>query len=230
MPLVQVNNKELFCLIIFIISILGSVKIASLNCMGLRAHHQDMVVDHKLLKADIIQLSETSLTAESSLDSVDLPGFRSSHTVVSNGKGISSYFKLSSVQGPSIESFRGADFQVSVLSLPRVDCINVYRSSTGSLVETSDAIVERIKEDQPTLITGDFNVCTVKEPNNSITRRLMEMGFTQLVTKATHIQGGHIDHVYWRDSSQPAFMDPVVERYSPYYSDHDALLITLKTL
>mgnify|MGYP003334306399 CR=1 FL=1 len=195
--------------------------------MGLRAHHQDLLVDHKLLKADILQLSETSLTSESNLDAVDLPGFKGSHTVVSNGKGISSYFKESSLQGPNIESFRGADFQVSVLSLPRVDCLNVYRSSTGSLVETADAIVERIKDDQPTLIMGDFNVCLVKEPNNSITRRLLEMGFSQLVTKATHIQGGHIDHVYWRDSSR-CWEEPDVERYSPYYSDHDGLLVTLR--
>ena len=195
--------------------------------MGLGAHHQDLLVDHKLLKADILQLSETSLNTDSNLDSVTIPGFQSSHTVVSNGKGISSYFKESTVQDHLIEGYRGVDFQLSVLSLPDVDCMNVYRSSTASLVETADAILERIKDDKPTLIMGDFNVCTVKQPHNSITRRLADLGFFQLVTKATHIRGGHIDHVYWRDSVEPAFKAPVVERYSPYYSDHDALLVTL---
>ena len=195
--------------------------------MGLQAHHQDLLVDHKLLKADILQLSETSLTVESNLDSLQLPGYTSSHTVVSNGKGISSYYKLASVPGLQIDSSKGADFQVSILSLPTVDCINVYRSSTASIVETADAILARIKDNKPTLITGDFNVCTVKQPNNSITRRLLDMGFSQLVSKATHIRGGHIDHVYWRDSIKPAFRAPIVERYSPYYSDHDALLVTL---
>ena len=197
--------------------------------MGLRAHHQDLVADAKLLKGDILQFSETSLTGDINLEALQLPGFKSSHTVVANGKGISSYVKETTVQGHQIESFIGADFQVSVLSLPTVDCINVYRSSSASLVETANAIIERIKDDKPTLITGDFNVCTVKQPHNSITRGLLDLDFSQLVTKATHIRGGHIDHVYWRDSVQPVFRAPVVERYSPYYSDHDALLVTLIT-
>ena len=62
---------------------------------------------------------------------------------------------------------------------------------------------------------------------NRMSQGLMEKEkFTQLMTEATHIQGGHIDHVYWRN-----FLDlwtgPVVERYSPYYSDHDASCITI---
>jgi len=209
---------------------LGSINIASLNCMGLRAHHQDLLVDYKLLKADILQLSETSLTTETDLDSMAIPGFESYHTVVSNGKGISTYFKETSVLGHQVESFKGTDFQVSVMSLPNVDCIHVYRSSTASLVETAAAIIARIKDDQPTLVTGDFNVCTVKQPHNSISRGLLDLGFSQLVSKATHIKGGHIDHVYWRDSVYPVFKEPVVERYSPYYSDHDALLVTLSPI
>ena len=208
----------------------GSINVASLNCMGLGAHHQDMLADVKLMKADVLQLSETSLTAENNLGALQLPGFQSSHTVVANGKGIATYYKESTIQGHHLERFKGADFQVSVLSLPTVDCINVYRSSTASLVETADAILERIRDDKPTLIMGDFNVCTVKQPNNSITRSLLDLDFTQLVSEATHIRGGHIDHIYWRDSVNPAFRPPVFERYSPYYSDHDALLVTLNPI
>ena len=208
-------------------AITGSINVASLNCMGLQAHHQDMIADAKMMKADVLQLSETSLTVDSNLEALQLQGFKSHHTIVANGKGISSYCKETTVPNDQMEDFKGADFQVSLLSLPRVDCINVYRSSTASLVETADAILERIKDDQPTLIMGDFNVCTVKQPNNSITRRLLDLGFSQLMTEATHIRGGHIDHIYWRDSVEPAFKDPVVERYSPYYSDHDCLLVTL---
>ena len=52
------------------------------------------------------------------------------------------------------------------------------------------------------------------------------MGFTQMVTTATHIQGGHIDHAYWRDQDS-LWNEPELEIYSPYYSDHDALLITI---
>ena len=50
--------------------------------------------------------------------------------------------------------------------------------------------------------------------------------FKQLVKEATHIQGGHIDHAYWKDTIG-MWQDPAIERYSPYYSDHDGICITL---
>ena len=77
-----------------------------------------------------------------------------------------------------------------------------------------------------TLITGDFNLCLKKNPRNFITKRLQEMGFFQLVTEATHIKGGWIDHAYWMDPNKK-WKNPVMEYYCPYYSDHDMLLISL---
>ena len=83
-----------------------------------------------------------------------------------------------------------------------------------------------IDADKPTLITGDFNLCFAKNQNNSITKELTDMGFEQMVMTATHIRGGHIDHAYWRDRNG-VWSKPNLEMYSPYYSDHDALLISL---
>ena len=83
-----------------------------------------------------------------------------------------------------------------------------------------------IDVDKPTLITGDFNVCTLKDQDNGITSNLKKWRFSLMTHEATHIQGGHIDHVYWRDTTKQ-WMKPKVERYSPYWSDHDALLVTL---
>ena len=80
---------------------------------------------------------------------------------------------------------------------------------------------------RPTLIKGDFNLCTIRDRNNSLTMKLEKLGFKQLVKEATHIEGGHIDHCYWIDKKQ-IWESPKLERYSPYWSDHDALLVTLK--
>ena len=101
-----------------------------------------------------------------------------------------------------------------------------------------------------TLITGDFNVCLKQNPSNNITTSLQKLGFKQLIGEATHILGnlgmvtffeenifitifwlidwlgGQIDHAYWRDPTN-LMKDPTLELYSPYYSDHDAILITL---
>ena len=93
-----------------------------------------------------------------------------------------------------------------------------------------DHLLDLIEVDKPTLITGDMNICTLKEPQNRLTMLLTRMGFKLLMNEATHIQGGHIDHAYWRNFSN-TWLEPAIDRYSPYYSDHDAigLAITKKT-
>ena len=76
------------------------------------------------------------------------------------------------------------------------------------------------------LITGDFNICVLNHRNNRMSKGLKQNGFTQLVREATHIRGGHIDHVYWKDETGE-WKNPQLELYSPYYTDHDASLVTL---
>ena len=95
------------------------------------------------------------------------------------------------------------------------------------MVEASDLINEFIDVKKPTLIIGDFNVCAKKHKNNVITKRLENLGFQQLVMEATQIQGNLIDHVYWKDVNQ-TWDEPLIEQYSPYYTDHDSNLITLR--
>ena len=55
---------------------------------------------------------------------------------------------------------------------------------------------------------------------------MIEKGFKMLIERPTHIEGGHIDHVYWLDRDG-RFEIPIVEYYSPYWTDHDALLVTI---
>ena len=81
-------------------------------------------------------------------------------------------------------------------------------------------------EGKPLLITGDFNICFQTISNNRMSRGLYKNGFRQLVTEATHLRGGHIDHAFWKDEND-VWKNPELKRYSPYYSDHDASCITL---
>ena len=94
-------------------------------------------------------------------------------------------------------------------------------------METSNCLEYLVDDVKPTLITGDLNVCYNQQRNNSITNVLRRLGFEQLVNKATHIMGGLIDHAYWSDV-QGIWEAPSFDTYSPYYSDHDTLLVTLK--
>ena len=65
-----------------------------------------------------------------------------------------------------------------------------------------------------------------KNPDNTLTAALKKKGFSQVQNEATHIMGGHIDHVYWCDPRKEWY-EPELERYSVYHSDHDCILISL---
>ena len=47
-----------------------------------------------------------------------------------------------------------------------------------------------------------------------------------MVEEATHDDGGRIDHLYLKKSPDMQ-ADTELLQYSPYYSDHDALCLTL---
>ena len=56
------------------------------------------------------------------------------------------------------------------------------------------------------------------------------MGFEEKVKVATHLKGGHIDHVYFYCPNKKFSLDAML--YSPYYptKDHDAICSTVKML
>ena len=104
----------------------------------------------------------------------------------------------------------------------------VLRSAGGSQQSVVESLEGLLDLERLTVITGDFNVCLDKEPNNQITSFLCGLGFKQLVSKPTHKAGGKIDHAYIWDPNTEVD-DSSMTQYCPYYSDHDALCLTLTT-
>ena len=107
-----------------------------------------------------------------------------------------------------------------------LDVITVYRSEQGNSLELLEHIKKLITPGNNTVICGDFNICYLSTRNNRITKYLEENGFKQLVKEATHIQGRLIDHFYIR-LKQENSAKTSLQRYSPYYSDHDAICTTI---
>ena len=200
-----------------------SIKVASLNCAGLASHFIDIIADEKLMKADIIHLIETSLE-KSEGRQLTIPGYASHFINVGKGKGIVTYFK-EEVFSHGQDSI-AKNMQITKFTSQDLDVLNVYRSSDGNSLELLNKMKEMIGLDKPTLITGDFNICILNHEKNRMSKGLMESNFKQMIRNATHVRGGHIDHVYWRDG-ESVWKDPEIEQYCPYYSDHDALLLTL---
>ena len=201
-----------------------SLKVASLNCAGLKPHFPDIYVDEHLLKADIIHLIETSLDANDEHD-FSLPGYNSHFLSIGNGKGIVTFYKNGSAHHEL--DCKENNMQIMKFSSSDIDIISIYRSSNCNSVELLNNILKISSEMKPVLITGDFNICYIMNRTNRLIQGLERHNFKQLVKEATHTRGRHIDHAYWKNSDQ-VWSDPVLERYSPYYSDHDAICLTIK--
>ena len=185
-----------------------SVKIATLNWAGLKSHFKDIQMDEKIKKADIIHLIETSLT-ETELNPLTLPGYEVHDICIGNGKGISTYYKRSMFKNE--KDYVTENMQVTKFSSEKLNIISVYRSSRGSKSELAHQIEDMLDQGKATLINRDFNICIMDNSNNKFSIGLRTKGHEQLTREPTHIMGGHIDHVYLRDTNN-MYESPIIER------------------
>ena len=195
-----------------------------LNCAGLRPHIRDIRCDPSLSKADVMSFVEISLDKNSATEDVQIEGYFSNFLKVSRGKGIVTFVKEKCLSFE--QNFVENGIQVSKLSSSDLILAIVYRSQNGNVGTLLEILSQLFVEKKSVLIMGDFNICNQKKPNNAVKTTLLDKGFQLLINESTQILGGHIDHAYWKNFKD-LFEKPIIERYSPYYSDHDALFLTL---
>ena len=119
--------------------------------------------------------------------------------------------------------------QITKIESQFMEFITLYRSAQGNSTELLQHIKNMINKEKATIISGDFNICYNTHRNNKITEFLEKNGFKQLGKESTHIQGRQIDHLYFK-SGEKICANASSYRYSPYYSDHDALCVTISRL
>ena len=178
--------------------------------------------------SDLIFLSETWLKDDVSIENLKIPGYEVHLNSKGAGKGIATYFK--SEKALISSDTKKASVQITKLTTTDIDVINVYRSQGADNKEMIEDLKSIIDTKKTSIIAGDFNLCFSSHRANSVTKFLEEQGFTQHISNATHLMGGHIDHVY--SNHDPNIYDVNVLMYSPYYTcqDHDALFITASRL
>ena len=198
-------------------------RISLLNCGSLRPQHEHINVDCTLTISDAICLTETWLWEDEDKLRFELEGFKVHHNCVGRGRGISVYYKESKFTHR--QDITTEKIQLMKLFGKNFDLITVYKAPTGNDAELRNHLQDLIDFNKPTLVCGDFNMCLIDNRNNKSTKFLLQNSFKQLVREATHIDGGHIDHVYLRSEED---LSATVELYSPYYTakDHDALCIS----
>ena len=117
--------------------------------------------------------------------------------------------------------------QISKLTCADLDAIIVYRTAQGNSLELIDHLEALITPGVTTIVCRDFNICLLTHRNNRVTQFLETSGFILLMNDATHNKGGHMNHFYFKPGNNVC-QNPSILRYSPYYSDHDALCVTIK--
>ena len=202
-----------------------ALRISVLNCHSLKDKINHIKSDKMLLFSDLICLTETWLDDHDISQDLKIPGYNlhRNNCVHPRGKGVAIY--QNEMECTVINVAKLDNLQITLVSLAKIDVFVVYRSSNCSLKTAVDIISSIINPQKSVLVCGDLNICFKEFPNNGLIRFFMSHGFEQKVQKATHIEGGLLDQVYFKNGKQNININ--VSLYSPYYNanDHDALCI-----
>ena len=143
-------------------------------------------------------------------------------TALGGGKGIATFYR------PCYKHIIDVcceKYQMTKISSESTDIINVYRSEGAQSADFMKDLTSLLDLSKVTYLVGDFNLCYKSDRNHPILMELRFLGFEQMVKFPTHIAGRMIDHVHFHSSNVEALMIKVQQK-SPYFSDHDLLLVS----
>ena len=220
----------------------NSFSVFFMNVQGLTGHVADLASCTQHLQLNCIAVTETWLTADSSLESVQIDGFsfhshpRSLSYSSSNpalaelqgqqhgGVGLfcSNAVMFDVIQAPNVnleclvcacDSF---DMLLAVIYRPPSYPVSLFKENLGMLLEWLDSL------DKTLAVMGDFNDDVLTA--SSICRFMIGKGFVQHVTQPTTERGTLIDHVYVKTSvyDVQSLVLPV------YFSDHEGILSSFR--
>ena len=112
---------------------------------------------------------------------------------------------------------------MSIIDNNQVQIILCYLSSNCKFAEVARQLQKIIRSDNMTVVCGDFKYD--KAEVNPVSKFLKSQNFQQIVTKPTHDEGRTLDHCYVSKSLSEKVQ---LTFYSLYYSDNDALCISLR--
>ena len=202
-----------------------TVKVSFLNTRSVKDKFYNIMADNSLLMSDLIILTETWLEEDDDENKYVLPGYDGNLNKIGRGKGMASYIKEEKDFKHEM-NINHDGFSLSKITSRDLDIIGVYRSQNGNVMDLVTELQSLLNNEKTTVIGGDLNLCALKHPKNYITASLEQEGFQQLVTEATHIQGGAIDHIYISHGCNKRY-EWDLEYFPKYYSDHDGLGLTI---
>uniref|UniRef100_A0A672GIF6 ATP-dependent DNA helicase n=2 Tax=Salarias fasciatus TaxID=181472 RepID=A0A672GIF6_SALFA len=213
-----------------------------MNVQNLSRHLMDLVSCTQHLQPTCIAVTETWLTAHSSLDGVQIDGysFHSRPRALCYSSSHPKLLELQALEHGGVGLYRPADSDCDILQAPDLDleclvCLwnkfnivmaviyrpprypnSLFKQNLQRLLRWLNPISDTI------VVMGDFNENILT--GSSICKLMGSKGFDQLVTQASTEKGTLIDHIYVR-SRQFAVECAVMPTY---FSDHEGILCSFR--
>ena len=118
---------------------------------------------------------------------------------------------------------KNAFYQMTKITSQKRDIINIYRSHGANNLTFKEDLKYLIDKKKDTIIVGDFNICFKKNPNHEVFKMLIDLGFQQLISQPTHIDGGTIDLVFTFCSDKMVKYEVVQQ--AQFFLDHDIISV-----
>ncbi|KAK7891183.1 hypothetical protein WMY93_023146 [Mugilogobius chulae] len=214
-----------------------------LNVQGLHNHVFDLVSCTQSLQPDCIAVTETWLTSDTPLHTVDITGynFHSQPRSLSYGNSKHpSIMTLKHQQHGGVGMYCAHNTDYHILTGPKCDleCLiykNVHHHVVVAVLyrppsypmsvfkHNLETLVIWLHEQSPSIVVmGDLNEDFLK--SSSICNLMSKYGYTQYVTSPTTEKGTLIDHFYGKSEEY----DFVLEVVPTYFSDHQGIRCSLK--
>lgn len=185
---------------------------------GIKCHYKDIAIDNYLKSADIFGIGETCLQQG---ETVSFDGFKEFTASHGNGKGVAVFSKLDCTNRPVVNSVSSPIFSAIQYRTECFDAIFLYwsQSTAAETSEVLQLLESWVVKTRPTAILGDFNM--VFSDDSRVSKFLTDIGFQQLITRATCETGNLIDHIYV--NKPMVSLNVSTEQCAAYYSDHDII-------
>ena len=200
---------------------LTRTKLVSCNIRSISKNFDSLMSSAAIKHTEVICLQETWLHVDMT-ENFQVDGFSSNFNSIGRGKGIATFYRPCYTH---IIDICCENYQITKISSDSNDIINIYRSEGAQSVDFMKDLTNLLDLNKATYLVGDFNLCYKSEKNHPILKQLRFLGFEQMVKLSTHIAGRMIDHVHFYSSSVKSPMIKV-QQQSPYFSDHDLLLVS----
>uniref|UniRef100_A0A672HNV9 ATP-dependent DNA helicase n=2 Tax=Salarias fasciatus TaxID=181472 RepID=A0A672HNV9_SALFA len=213
-----------------------------MNVQNLSRHLVDLVSCTQHLQPTCIAVTETWLTAHSSLDGVQIDGysFHSRPRALCYSSSQPKLLELQVLEHGGVGLYRLADWDCDILQAPNLDleclvCLwnkfnivmaviyrpprypnSLFKQNLQRLLHWLNPISDTI------VVMGDFNENILT--GSSICKLMGSKGFDQLVTQASTEKGTLIDHVYVRSRR----FDVECAVMPTYFSDHEGILCSFR--